>query len=78
MTLLADYISSADLADDLGVSERTLARYENQPDGLPVTLIGGRKFYRMESLRKWLAARERRPNPRRQPAVRSGREMVAA
>ena len=65
MTLLDDYLPRVGLAAQLDVSERTLARYENAPDGLPVTLIGGRKLYRLDSVRAWLAARERRPNPRR-------------
>lgn len=68
MTLLDDFLPRADLAEQLGVSERTLARYENAPDGLPVTTIGGRKLYRIDSVREWIAARERRPNPRRKVA----------
>lgn len=52
-------------ARKLGVSPRTLARYEHQPDGLPSIKIGGRKFFRKEAIAAWLKARERRPNPRR-------------
>jgi hypothetical protein len=65
MTLLEDYLSRAALVAQLAVCGRTLARYENAPNGLPSTLIGGRKFYRIDSVRAWLAARERRPNPKR-------------
>jgi hypothetical protein len=65
MNLLADYMPRATLADQLGVCERSIARYENEPDGLPSTTIGGRKMYRLDSVRSWLAAREYRPNQRR-------------
>jgi hypothetical protein len=66
--LLSDYINRAELAKQLGTCERTIARYENLPDGLPVTEIGGRKFYRLDAVRAWIASRERRPNPTRQRA----------
>lgn len=75
MTLLQDYIARADLAKELDVCERSLARYENQPDGLPVTVIGGRKMYRLDSVRAWLNAREHRPNPTR--ASRRSAERAA-
>jgi hypothetical protein len=66
VTLLDDYIPRRVLAKQLGdLSDRTIARYEAAPDGLPSTIIGGRKFYRLEAVRAWLAARERRPNPQR-------------
>jgi len=63
--LLDDYLSRAELASELGVVTRTISRYENQPDGLPSVLIGGRKLYRLQSVRKWIEQRERCPNPRR-------------
>jgi len=65
-TLLADYVDRASLCEALGdVSTRTIARYENQPDGLPSVTIGGRKYYRLEAVKDWLLKRERHPNPRR-------------
>lgn len=65
LDLLNDFIPRDQLANALNLSERTLLRYEQQPDGLPSLLIGGRKFYRAQSVRDWLARRETRPNPRR-------------
>ena len=62
---LADYIDRPTLARSLGVSTRTIARYENQPDGLPSTMIGGRKLYRGQSVIEWLKEQEVHPNPRR-------------
>ena len=63
--LLEDYIDRATLAAELGVNWRTIHRYENQPDGLPSLLIGGRRMYRVDSVRAWLERRERKPNPTR-------------
>lgn len=65
MNILADYLSRSMLAEQLGVCERSIARYEALPNGLPATVIGGRKLYKLASVQAWLAARERRPNPRR-------------
>jgi hypothetical protein len=42
--LLEGYLSRAELAKELSCSERTVARYENLPDGLPSIFIGGRKL----------------------------------
>ena len=69
-TLLHDYIQREELARELKCSERTLARYENQKDGLPSVMIGGRKFYRIEAVNTWLQKRERQPNPARAAAFR--------
>ena len=63
--LLEDYIDRLTLAEELGVNWRTIHRYENQPDGLPSLLIGGRRMYRLESVKAWLARRERQRNPTR-------------
>jgi hypothetical protein len=63
--LLEDYVDRATLAEDLGVNWRTIHRYENQPDGLPSLLLGGRRMYKLDSVRAWLERRERKPNPTR-------------
>lgn len=65
LDLLNDLIPRDQLARALNLSKRTLMRYEQQPGGLPSLMIGGRKFYRAQSIRDWLAKRETRPNPRR-------------
>lgn len=65
MPLLEGYISKADLARELDVHPKTIERYESLPNGLPSTLIGGRKLYRRTSVIAWLEARERKPNPQR-------------
>lgn len=63
--ILAGYVDRPTLANELRVAERTIARYENLPNGLPHTTLGGRKLYRVEAVMAWIAAREKRPNPRR-------------
>lgn len=63
--LLDGYVDRPTLAEKLNCSERTLARYENEPNGLASLTLGGRKLYRLEAVRGWLDRREKRPNPRR-------------
>ena len=63
--LLAGYVDRATLAQQLKCSERTIARYESVTNGLPSTMIAGRKLYRLASVQEWLLARELRPNRRR-------------
>lgn len=65
MSILDDYIHEADAATDLGVTQRTMWRYRNQPDGLPYYEIGGRIYFHKEELDDWLRNNcARRPNPR--------------
>lgn len=63
--LLSDYLTQDQLAEALGVVPRTLRRYQNEPNGLPFTTIGGRRLYRLESVQRWLERREHQPNPTR-------------
>lgn len=63
--LLDEYLTREELASELRISPRTIARWENQPNGLPATELGGRMLYRRESVRKWIQSRERLRNPRR-------------
>ena len=64
-TLLDGYVNRRELAAELRCSERTIIRYEREPDGLPSTLLGGRVLYKLDNVRAWLERRERRPNPTR-------------
>lgn len=63
--LLDEYLTRSELARELNVAERTIIRYQNQPDGLPRTKMGGRTLYRRASVLAWLQTNEQRPNPRR-------------
>lgn len=60
-----ELISDEQLALDWHVTQRSLARYEKQPDGLPFVLLGGRKYRPVKACRAWLERRIRKPNPRR-------------
>lgn len=60
-----ELIPDAELASRWGVTTRTLARYSDQPNGLPFWMVGGRKYRGVNASARWLAARERRPNTRR-------------
>ena len=65
MSLLDNYLSRDELAKELRVTTRTIARWQAKPNGIPVTQIGGRTLFRVESVKTWLAAHEIHPNPRR-------------
>ena len=58
-TILADYLTEADLAAELGVSTRTLIRWRRLHEAPAVTRVGRKLFYRREAITKWLAARQR-------------------
>lgn len=66
--LLNGYLTRAQLAAEWDCHERTIARYEQMPNGLPFLYIGGRKLYRIEDARAFMAARIVTPNPTRQSA----------
>jgi len=61
--LLDDHLDRPGLAADWHCSTRTIARYEQLPDGLPYVIIGGRKWYPIQAARDFMARRLRRPNP---------------
>jgi hypothetical protein len=58
--LLADYIREREAAIQIKKSVRTLQRWEREQTGPPLTRIGRERFYRVESFKAWLAARERK------------------
>jgi hypothetical protein len=63
--ILDGYVDRQTLAAELCCNERTIARYENIPNGIPSVLIAGRKLYPVEGIRAWVKNRESRPNPTR-------------
>jgi predicted DNA-binding transcriptional regulator AlpA len=62
-SILAGYLTQKDLAQALGVSERTIARWHHFREGPPRVEFGRKVFYRLESVSAWIASRER-PEPR--------------
>ncbi len=73
--ILAGYLTPKDLAQALGVSERTIARWHHFREGPPRVEFGRKVFYRLESVSAWIASCERpeaRANrARRQPSLRA-------
>jgi hypothetical protein len=65
INLLEEYAPRVAIAKSLKVSPRTIDRYVNQPDGLPVTEVGGKLYFHIPTVRKWIASRTRQRNPRR-------------
>ncbi len=63
--ILADYLDRPSLARELNCSERTLFRYETEPDGLPSLMIAGKRYYCRAAVLDFLARREHRSNTRR-------------
>lgn len=63
--ILAGYIAPQHLARELGVSERTLARWHAARLGPPRVTIGRRPYYRLTSVAAWIALQEEKPPERR-------------
>ncbi len=58
-SILAGYLTPKELAQALGVSERTVARWHRFREGPPRVEIGRKVFYRLESVNTWIASCER-------------------
>jgi helix-turn-helix protein len=56
--ILADYLTTEQLAAELNVAPLTLIRWRLQKIGPPITHLGRRILYRRSSVQAWLAARE--------------------
>ncbi len=56
--LLSDWMTRAELAAHLDVSEITLSRWQAQGIGPPLAKLGRRVLYRREAVRAWMVKRE--------------------
>ena len=63
--LLDGYLTRTQLARAWDVHERTVARYEGVPDGLPFMQFGGRRLYPIDGARAFMERHLVRPNPTR-------------
>jgi predicted DNA-binding transcriptional regulator AlpA len=74
-SILAGYLTPKNLAQALGVSERTVARWHRFREGPPRVEIGRKIFYRLESVNAWIASCERpgarADRSRRRPRLRA-------
>ncbi|WP_161992858.1 helix-turn-helix domain-containing protein [Aureimonas leprariae] len=68
-SLLSEYLTLDELAKELRVTVRTIHRWQSRADGIPCTTLGGRTLFRIASVRAWIEAHERKPNPRRPRAA---------
>ena len=59
--ILADYATEKEIAKELEVSKRTLARWRTMRIGPPYTFIGRKLRYRRSSIAAWLQTQERDP-----------------
>jgi hypothetical protein len=59
--LLDGWLSRTQIAQEIGVSADTLARWETRRIGPPCVRIGRKVLYRAEAFREWLVSRERHP-----------------
>jgi predicted DNA-binding transcriptional regulator AlpA len=60
-TLLSDLLTPAQLAAELGVTERCIHRWHALRQGPPRIVLGRRPFYRRSSVATWIEGRERDP-----------------
>jgi len=74
-SILAGYLTPKNLAQALGVSERTVARWHRLREGPPRVEFGRKVFYRLESVNAWIASCEhpesRAGRSRRLPRLRA-------
>jgi len=57
--ILSEFLTTVELAAELGRNPRTLDRWEALGIGPPRTRVGRTVLYRRSSLEKWIAAQER-------------------
>ena len=57
--LLSDYLTKAQLAEELNRHPRTIERWERLRAGPPKTVIGRQPLYKRESVVAWLANLEK-------------------
>ena len=70
MSVIDGYLTVEQLAQQLNISTRTLARWHARRVGPPITKVGSTTYYREDSVREWLIKQEQpmRPEPKRRRA----------
>lgn len=66
--ILDDFLTREDAAAELKKDPRTLARWEGEKIGPPITYIGRTPLYHIPALKRWITSQERSikpPDPRR-------------
>ena len=57
--LLSAWLTREELADELGVTNKTIARWHTEGSAPPCTKVGKKILYRREAVQQWLISRER-------------------
>jgi excisionase family DNA binding protein len=57
-TILADYLTPTELAQELKINIRTLARWRRLDEAPPVTKFGRNVLFRKAAVTAWLKSRE--------------------
>jgi hypothetical protein len=65
ISILDGFVPEEDFAEAHNVNPRTVARYRNQPGGMPYVKFGGRIYIDVAGARMWLEKRTIRRNPLR-------------
>jgi hypothetical protein len=68
--VLNGYLTPPELAAQLGLCQRTLARWHRDRTGPPRSVVGRKILYRTESVTAWLAKREKNFDEESRPAGR--------
>jgi predicted site-specific integrase-resolvase len=56
--ILDDYLTPAELCEQLGIVPKTLSRWHALGEAPPRTMIGRKPYYKRISIEAWLASRE--------------------
>ena len=62
-SFLSDYVGEIELAKRLGIGLRTLRQWRQEGVSPPITRLGRKLYFNIESVEAWLKSRER-PMPR--------------
>lgn len=62
--VLEGYLRPADLAKEIGISVRTVSRWQVRRIGPPRVVVGKQVFYKLASVLSWLESREQRQGNR--------------
>ena len=78
-SILANYLSEKQLAEQLGLNVRTVRGWRMERVGPPATFVGQSRdpHYRIEAVREWLLAREQ-PMPRERSSRRATKPQPSA
>ncbi len=57
--IMSEWIGREELARELGITPRTLAKWATARIGPPMVRVGRRVFYRRAAVREWLKRQER-------------------